>query len=197
MPSRKPDGVASLSPILALAAALFGCSAEPQTPPPGGGIHSRTQTVEQCSMFAAMACSAVTLLSGAGAGASTCSAYRASGGGRVEVCGSDPKLPAATNQAAAQGKTYPVRLAWSDNSNNENEFIIERCDQVARSSDGENQAMSCAGEWRRVGTVAANTTTYMDHTALLNRTYLYRVKATNHAGSSNYTGEVSITTPSQ
>jgi hypothetical protein len=89
-----------------------------------------------------------------------------------------------------------VRLSWSDNSNNESEFVIERCDRLTR-PEGQSQTVSCAGEWKNVGTVGANVTSYVDKTALLNQAYLYRVKATNAAGSSNYTGEVRITTPPQ
>ena len=87
-----------------------------------------------------------------------------------------------------------MRLSWSDNSDNETEFVIERCDQVTL-IQGQGETLSCAGEWERVGTVGANITSYVDRTALLNQTYLYRVKASNTAGNSNYTSEVPITTP--
>jgi hypothetical protein len=142
-----------------------------------------------------MACRAVTLLSGEGVGASTCSAYRAGDGRRVESCGSEPNTATAA-QAATRSNVYPVRLSWSDNSNDESEFVIERCDRLTR-PEGQGQTLSCAGEWKSVGTVGANVTSYVDNTALLNQTYLYRVKATNAAGSSNYTSEVRITTPPQ
>jgi hypothetical protein len=147
-------------------------------------------------MFAVMACRAVTLLSGEGVGASTCSAYRAGNGARVETCGSQPAPATTTSQARSEGKTHSVRLSWSDNSNNENEFVIERCDQVKPGAGG-SQAFSCVGEWKRVGVVAANFSSYVDDTALPDRTYLYRVKATNNAGSSNYTSEISVATPPQ
>lgn len=145
-------------------------------------------------MFAAMACSAVTLLSGEGVGASTCSAYRASNGTRVETCGSETKAP-TTKPVTNGDNTHTVRLSWLDNSNNEEGFVVERCDQVRHSGEGQSKTVSCAGEWKRLGTIAANITSYTDHTALLNQTYLYRVKATNNAGSSNYTAEVTVTTP--
>jgi hypothetical protein len=199
MPSKKHDDWLSMSYhdfifSLTLAIALFGCSTEPRSPPAEAGVHSRAQALEQCSFFAEMACSTVTLLSGEGLAAATCSAYRASDGTRVEMCGADAK--AATTQARVTNNTYPVRLSWADNSNDESGFVIERCEEVIAGEDRSKRS-SCAGEWKPVGAVAANITSYVDQTALLKRTYFYRVKAINDAGSSNYTGEVSVTTPSQ
>jgi hypothetical protein len=182
--------------IVPTLAVLLGCSAGSQSLPGGSGVHSSAQPVEQCSIFGAMACRAVTLLSGEGLAASSCSAYRASDGTRVETCGSETKARTAGLETPA-GKTHSVRLSWLDNSHNEDEFIVERCDQVSLSGEGRSKAGACVGEWKRVGTVAANITSYVDQTALLNRTYLYRVKAANNLGSSHYTAEVSITTPSQ
>lgn len=150
-------------------------------------------------MLGAMACRAMSMLSGDGAveQRSTCSAYRTASGTRVEICGSIPakaaetreaKAPATTLQATGSGRNL---LSWSDNSNNESNFVIERCDQVNLTE----KAASCAGGWRAIGTVAANVTQYVDHTAVVDQTYLYRVKATNNSGNSGYTNEALIKTP--
>ena len=186
--------VVSVSPTFALAATLLACSAPSQNPSMATGAHAGAQAVEQCSIFGVMACSAMTVLSGERGAASTCSAYRASSGTRVETCGSEAKATQAKS-VTTKANTHTVRLSWSDNSNNEESFVVERCDQVSQSGEGQSKTVFCSGGWKSLGTVAANITRYVDHTALLNQTYLYRVKATNSAGGSNYTAEVPVTTP--
>jgi hypothetical protein len=95
---------------------------------------------------------------------------------------------------APAGQNVPVHLTWSDHSDNESNFIIERCDQVQLGSkDG---TATCTGTWRTVATVSANTTEYIDKTAAINHSYIYRVKAVNSQGSSGYT-ETVITTPAR
>ena len=124
--------VVSVSPTFALAATLLACSAPSQNPSVATGAHASAQAVEQCSIFGVMACSAVTLLSGEGGAASTCSPYRASSGTRVETCGSEAKATQAKS-VTTKANTHTVRLSWSDNSNNEEGFVVERCDQVRHS----------------------------------------------------------------
>jgi len=147
-----------------------------------------------------MACRTMSMLSGDAAAErrSTCIAYRTGDGSRVEKCGSvearvpetiREKMPPSPARAMASGRNL---LSWSDNSNNENNFIIERCDQVSLS---DQKTASCAGTWRVIGTVPANVAQYIDDTAIADHTYLYRVKAINKAGSSGYTNEAVIKTP--
>jgi hypothetical protein len=94
--------------------------------------------------------------------------------------------------APTDRNVYHVHLAWSDNSDNESNFIVERCDQVQLApNDG---TAICKGPWRTVATINANTTKYVDKTASTNQTYIYRVKAVNSQGSSGY-AEAVITTP--
>lgn len=156
-------------------------------------------------MLGVMACSAMSMLSGDGAVArrSTCTAYRTANGARVERCGSvearvpeniEAKAPTSKPQATGLGRNV---LTWSDNSNNENNFVIERCDQVNLTEKDNKKTASCAGGWRPIGTVAANITQYVDSTAMVNQIYLYRVKATNSSGSSGYSNEAVITTPTR
>ena len=154
-------------------------------------------------MLGVLACSAMTMLSGDGGVArrSTCTAYRAANGTRVETCGSvEARVPenieakARTSKPQATGLGRNV-LTWSDNSNNENNFVIERCDQVNLTDKDNKKTASCAGGWRPIGTVAANVTQYVDNTAMMDQIYLYRVKAINSGGSSGYTNEAVIRTP--
>lgn len=73
-------------------------------------------------------------------------------------------------QAVTSGK-YPcsVTLTWTDNSNNETEFAVER--------------QLNGGAWNRIGQTAANVATYVDTTLQQSTTadnvYCYQVKAGN------------------
>jgi hypothetical protein len=66
-----------------------------------------------------------------------------------------------------------LTLSWTDNSNNETGFIIERV-----LGTGANPAFT------KVGEVGANVTTYVDKNLPNNTTYTYRVKAFNEGGQS-------------
>ncbi|MGE5416207.1 MAG: fibronectin type III domain-containing protein [Acidobacteriota bacterium] len=74
-----------------------------------------------------------------------------------------------------------VQLTWTDSSNNENGFIIERKGQ--------------GSEYASIGNTGANINTFIDSTVSSSSTYIYRVKAVNNTGSSPYSGELSVTTP--
>jgi hypothetical protein len=138
----------------------------------------------------------------------TCTASR-SGGTYIETCGTAaparsssvppaPPPPAKPQVATGNiGNTLrsSVQLSWKDNSNNETSFVIERCDHVLKDVRSATGTVTCRGGWSTVGTVAANTTTYVDNTVTANQTYIYRVKATNSSGSSAYTPEAVITAP--
>jgi hypothetical protein len=69
-----------------------------------------------------------------------------------------------------------LTLTWQDNSNNEDDFTIER-------KTGTN------GAYSQIASVAANGTSYMDNSVTRGVTYCYRVQAINSAGTSAYTNE--------
>jgi uncharacterized repeat protein (TIGR01451 family) len=117
---------------------------------------------------------------------------------------SPPEAPSgltAKAETAGRGrdKTYAgfVSLSWSDHSDTEDEFVIERCDEVTGSSKGKRRQLTCGGAWGGVfaASVGANTTAFDDATALAESRYIYRVKAVNAVGPSDYSNEVSVTTP--
>lgn len=181
----------------------FGLSACTTQAPTGSGAAARaalemTKT-EDCSIVGIMACKATSLLSGNTAAdrQSTCFVSQSSSGGRTETCGSvESKAP--TSSVERSGSSFvSVRLAWSDNSSNENGFIIERCDQIGFKGEGDKKIAACNGGWTSVGSVGANVTSYVDNSAVANHTYLYRVKAINNAGNSGYTNEGLITAPAK
>jgi hypothetical protein len=88
-------------------------------------------------------------------------------------------LPAApsnlTSAALARGG---VSLSWSDRSNNEDGFQIER--KTGTSS------------WQLLTIVAANTVKLTDNSTVSRTTYSYRVRAFNAAGVSTYSNEVTV-----
>lgn len=195
---------ASLSHAVVLGFALSACSTQPQKQPAvTGAVPLGVQHSEECSILGAMACSAMSMLSGDAAveRRSTCTAYRTANGTRVETCGSvEARVPETIEAKARTTKPQTTGfgrnlLTWSDNSNNEKNFVIERCDQVNLTEKDNKKTASCAGGWRPIGTVAANVTRYVDNTAMVDQTYFYRVKATNESGSSGYSNEAVITTP--
>ena len=177
-----------------LAGMLTACSSPPQGAPGGNATASQyVPQSEQCSMIGVMSCNAMALLSSGSA--PTCSAFRARDGTRIETCGSTPISAKTAEPPLVKPNVYPVHVAWSDNSDNESNFVIERCDQVSIASQGGKPTASCTGAWKPIATVGANTTSYVDDTASANQTYIYRVKAINSKGSSSYTAEAVITTP--
>lgn len=94
----------------------------------------------------------------------------------------DPAPPAAPSGLAVTLVTSGrIALAWTDTSSNESGFLIER------SPDG-------ITGWTVVGTVPANTATFVDCGLLPQTTYFYRVSATGNAGTSAPAGPVTSTT---
>ena len=91
---------------------------------------------------------------------------------------SPPNAPTALVATSPVGSE--VQLSWTDNSNNEAAFDIER------STDDMN--------WTQVGTVGVNVSSYDDTTVSALTTYYYRVRANNALGYSDYTNVASVTT---
>ena len=76
-----------------------------------------------------------------------------------------------------------VALAWRDNSNNEDGFLIQRT------------TLSPFGQAPRTFTVGANVTAFTDTTVAPNSLYYYRVRAFNAAGNSVLSNLVLVRTP--
>ena len=74
-----------------------------------------------------------------------------------------------------------LTLSWSDASDNEDGFGIER-------------RPGTSGSFSKVATVSSNVVTYTDASLLSGTQYCYRVNAFNTAGSSAYTNEICGTT---
>ncbi len=95
------------------------------------------------------------------------------------------ETPSAPNAPSALGAVVAgsnVNLTWTDNSNDEANFIIER------SPDG-------VGAWVEAGRVGANVVTFTHLDVPCGAPVYYRVKATNGALQSGYSNTANITMP--
>ena len=94
---------------------------------------------------------------------------------------SPPAAPSALQASAYDFAN--VDLAWTDNAANETGFKIER-------------STTSGSGFVQIATAGANVTSYRDTGRSPLTTYYYRVRASNSGGDSAYTGEASLTTPS-
>jgi hypothetical protein len=88
----------------------------------------------------------------------------------VNVTASNGTTPTPA-PAAAQ-----LTLTWQDNSNNEDNFAIDR-------KTGTN------GTYTQITLTATNITSYVDTSVTRGVSYCYRIRAVNSAGASAYTNE--------
>jgi PKD repeat protein len=88
-------------------------------------------------------------------------------------------IPAApTGLRVTRGGAKQLNLTWTDNSDNEDGFKVER------SADGTS--------WAQIGTVGAGVTAFSDTTVALGNFYFYRVRAFNGGGDSDYSNPVTV-----
>ena len=91
-----------------------------------------------------------------------------------------PTPNAPTNLSATATTSSAVIINWTDNSNNESGFVVER------SLDGST--------WGAIATTSVNATNYDDAGLNPATTYYYRVRAFNGSGYSGYTNTAAATT---
>ncbi len=95
--------------------------------------------------------------------------------------GSAVSIPEAPSSLQANSNSSSqITLSWTDNSNNEEKFLIER------HIEGEDFA--------QIGMTTANAPTYVDTSLSSSTTYYYRIRANNTAGNSEYSAEASAQT---
>ncbi len=102
-----------------------------------------------------------------------------------DTTGKDISPAGPTELSAALISAGRISLHWTDNSNNETGFEIERS---TTSGSGFVQIANSSN-------IGPNITTYVDLTASVGTVYFYRVRAVNLNGNSNYSGEASTTIP--
>jgi titin len=94
------------------------------------------------------------------------------------ACGAAPSKP--TNLIASAISSSGIDLAWTDNSDNEDGFKIER--------------KQLGGAYTETKTLAANAVSYSDTGLDPNTTYYYRITAYSSFGHSDYSNEANTTT---
>jgi len=90
-----------------------------------------------------------------------------------------PEKP--TNLTSTVISSSHIDLSWTDNSNDETGFKIER-------------KTGTGGAYTQIATVGSNVATYSDTGLTVNTTYYYRVRACNTSGDSGYSNEANATT---
>jgi fibronectin type 3 domain-containing protein len=91
-------------------------------------------------------------------------------------------IPNAPTNLTAQAPTYTaVNLSWTDNSPNDTGFKVYR--------------KKAEGDWKRIGVVGTNVTTFQDTNVSPITAYTYRVAAFNDVGDSDYSNVPTVTTP--
>jgi hypothetical protein len=98
--------------------------------------------------------------------------------------GSNPSAQASADFTVLAPIAAPAQLTltWQDNSNDEDDFAIER-------KTGTN------GAYSQIASVAADVTSYVDTNVNSGATYCYRVQAVNSAGASDFSNEACNTVP--
>ena len=101
----------------------------------------------------------------------------------IEVTIGSGGPPAAPSSLAAGMDNANVLLTWQDNSTDESQFYIERC-----------QGDACSN-FSGVGLAGVDVSTWLDSTTSGGESYSYRMRALNSNGFSNYSNIATIVTP--
>jgi hypothetical protein len=88
---------------------------------------------------------------------------------------------APSSLVATTNSSSQITINWTDNSNNETSFVIER-------------SLSSSSGFAQVATVGSNVTSYVNTALASGTSYYYRVAATNSAGTSAYSNVANATT---
>jgi oligosaccharide reducing-end xylanase len=94
------------------------------------------------------------------------------------VTGTVPAAPSSVSSSVVSASQ--INLTWTDNSNNETGFKIER--------------KTGAGTYAQIATVGANISSYNNTALTASTAYSYRVRASNATGDSGYSLETTATT---
>lgn len=95
-----------------------------------------------------------------------------------------PTPPSAPTTLYGAASSTSISLFWTDTSNNETAFVVERLSEAAP-------------VFAPIATLPTNSTFYYDIAVTASTSYAYRVKAVNDAGSSAYTATFDITSLSE
>jgi hypothetical protein len=90
-----------------------------------------------------------------------------------------PNTP--SNLIAATVAAREIQLNWTDNSDNEIYFKIER-------------SLNDTSNWTQIDTVRTNVTSYIETNLPLHTSFYYRVRAYNYLGDTSYSNETTANT---
>jgi fibronectin type 3 domain-containing protein len=141
--------------------------------PPGLGINAGTGVISGTIPVGAAGTYSVVVTVGDGASTGTAS---------FTWTVTRPAPSAPTGLAATAVSSSQIALAWTDTSNNEDGFRIERSLTTGN------------GNFVQVATVPANARTFTDQGLSASTRYYYRVRAFNATGTSAYSSVVNATT---
>lgn len=141
---------------------------------------------------------ATGVVAGVGPGSATITATAEGRSGRATVTVVDPVPPEAPSglQAAALSASE-IELTWTDGSDNEDGFEIQRGVAAAPSppSPGALPGDPPTASFEALTTVGPGETSYRDGGVAGGTTYRYRVRAVNAFGDSDFTEAAEATTP--
>jgi Fibronectin type III domain len=117
------------------------------------------------------------------AGASSAGWSTSIGSFKLGNCGGAPPSPpsAPSGLTATAVSSAQIDLSWTDNSNNETQFAIDRC-----------LGVGCT--FAQLATVGPDVTTYADQSLAASTTYTYQVRALNGTVSSDPSASAQATT---
>ena len=107
--------------------------------------------------------------------------YRTIGKEGAYCTSTPPQAPGSLDGTAASSSQ--INLTWTDLSDNETGFKIERC-----------TGAGCS-DFAQIATTGLNVTSYSNTGLSASTSYSYRVRAYNGAGDSGYANPVTVTTP--
>lgn len=99
----------------------------------------------------------------------------------IAIATTPESIPVAPSNLNATASELNILLTWTDNSNNETGFKLER-------------SLHNAKVWTEIATLAANTTSHGDTGLEAGTSYDYRVRAYNLGGNSDYSLTATATT---
>ncbi len=105
---------------------------------------------------------------------------RSSSGGGGGGGGNNTGAVSTPSNLAGSPSANSVNLTWNDNSNNEDEFVIQRA--------------TGGSSWATIATLASNTTSYNDTGLTANTQYSYTMYAKNSTNFSGWSSVASVTT---
>ena len=175
--------------VNALVMTVVGGIAAAQT---GGNFAIKDSTVDGTAHVSSGGAFAVEVRLGQGlAGPSVSGGNFAVGGGFFPPPPTEPPPPPLTaplapaDLAAVAVSTSLVTLSWTDSSDNEDGFILERCTVVGK---------RCR-ETIVIATLGANAISFEDSGVVKNTSYQYQLRAFNAAGESPLSNVATVKTP--